>query len=246
MVRGWLVWGIHVKKGAIPQLVIVGIGAAMLVGAVLLWNNTRAFLAHAISAPGTVIQLRQVVDIDGGSTRYQPVVKFTARDGAVITFAASFSSDPPAYSVGEAVEVEYAPDNAQEARIRSFASLWLGASILAALGIAFTAIGLGIFAGTRRAARLKAYLLAYGNAIQTELQGVERPSRRKNNGKRPWRIVSQWLDPATNKLRVFNSENLWFDPTSYVKGREITVLLDPQDPRRYYMDVSFLPELADK
>ena len=87
--------------------------------------------------------------------------------------------------------------------------------------------------------------MAYGNAIETDLQGVERNTTLEVNGKHPWRISSQWLDPVANKLRVFYSENLWFDPTSFVTRKQVTVLLDPKDPKRYYMDVSFLPQLAD-
>ena len=87
--------------------------------------------------------------------------------------------------------------------------------------------------------------MAYGNAIQTDFQGVERNTSLEVNGKNPWRVTSQWLDPASNKLRVFHSENLWFDPTQFVKAKTVTVLLDPKNPKRYYMDVSFLPELDE-
>jgi len=87
--------------------------------------------------------------------------------------------------------------------------------------------------------------MAYGNAIQTDFQGVERNTSLKINGKNPWRITSQWLDPASNKLRVFHSENLWFDPTRFTTAKTVTVLLDPKNPKRYHMDVSFLPELDE-
>ena len=46
-------------------------------------------------------------------------------------------------------------------------------------------------------------------------------------------------------MRVFHSENLWFDPSSFMKRRKVTVLLDPNNPKRYYMDVTFLPQLED-
>ena len=97
----------------------------------------------------------------------------------------------------------------------------------------------------RAGQRKKTYLMAYGNAIETDLQGVERNTSLEVNGKHPWRINSQWLDPVANKLRVFHSENLWFDPAKFLAGKQITVLLDPNNPTRYYMDVTFLPQLED-
>jgi hypothetical protein len=51
------------------------------------------------------------------------------------------------------------------------------------------------------------------------------------------------MDPTSNKVRVFHSENLYFDPTQYVNRKQVTVLLDPENPKRYHMDVSFLPQL---
>jgi hypothetical protein len=84
--------------------------------------------------------------------------------------------------------------------------------------------------------------MAHGNAIQTDLQGIAQNTSLEINGQYPWRITSQYLDPATRKLRVFHSENLWFDPTRFVTAKQVTVMLDPKDPRRYHMDVSFLPE----
>ena len=75
------------------------------------------------------------------------------------------------------------------------------------------------------------------------MQGVDRNTSVEINGKNPWRITSQWLDPNSNTMRIFHSENLWFDPTRFVKRKQVTVLLDPNNPKRYHMDTSFLPEV---
>lgn len=51
-------------------------------------------------------------------------------------------------------------------------------------------------------------------------------------------------NPESGHLHVFNSENLWFDPTQHVTTKQLRVLLDPNDATRYHIDVSFLPQLA--
>jgi len=223
--------------------IFLGVGSLMLVGAMLAWNSTRGFIAHAQTTTGKVVELREVRDKDGGSSTWKPVVHFTAAGGQDVTFSSSFSSNPAPYDVGDTVEVLYLRDDPGDARIRGFGSLWFGATLLAVMGLVFAAIGAGFLLASRQGDRKKKYLMAYGNAIETDFQGVDRNTAIKMNGRSPWRITSQWLDPATRKLRVFQSENLWFDPTNFVTTKKLTVLLDPKDTKRYYMDVSFLPEV---
>jgi len=225
--------------------VFLGVGLLMLVIAIFLWNNTRGFLAHAQEGQGTVIELIEVRDSDGGSSTWKPRVKYAAPSGEEIIFNASFSANPAPYQVGEVVPVLFVPQDPHEARIKGYSSLWLGPTILSGLGVIFAAIGGGIVLAQRVGLRKRDYLMAYGNAIETDVQGVERNTSLEVNGKNPWRISSQWLEPGSDKLRVFHSENLWFDPTRFVTQKQVTVLIDPANPKRYYMDVSFLPELDD-
>jgi Protein of unknown function (DUF3592) len=232
------------KKFRWVFFLFLGIGVLMLCFALLLWNKSRGLLANGSHAQGTVVELREIRKDDGHNT-YRPVVRFTTAGGRDITYEESFSSNPAPYDVGASVEVLYPADDPDSARIKSFGSLWLGPTILGGMGLVFASIGVGYVLFARGQGKKKDYLLAYGNSIETELQGVERNGSLEINGKNPWRITSQWLDPASNKLRVFYSENLWFDPTRFVTRKQVTVLLDPKNPQRYYMDVSFLPELAD-
>jgi hypothetical protein len=218
------------------------VGALMLIISLALWNKTRYFIAHAEKADGTVTKMLEVLDKDDNSPMYRPVVAFTTRKGEAVAFTSSFSSRPPAYVVGESVEVLYDPRNTLDARINGFGSLWLGPWILGGLGALFTAVGVSIVLAGRMGDRKKNYLMAYGNALQTDLQGVDRNTSLTVNGRNPWRVTSQWLDPASNKLRIFHSENLWFDPAKFLTAKQVTVLLDPNDPKSYYMDLSFLPQ----
>jgi hypothetical protein len=218
-----------------------GIGGMLLVIALLLWNTTRDFLANARVTRGAVVELRENRDSDG--TTYTPVVRFSTAAGKEITYVESFSTSPAPYDVGEAVEVLYLAADPNKARIKGWTSLWLGVAICGGIGLIFTAIGAGSLLALRGGERKKDYLMAYGNAIETDFTGVERNTRLEVNGRNPWRVVSQWKDPASNTVRVFHSENLFFDPTQYVTRKQVTVLLDPANPKRYHMDISFLPEL---
>lgn len=231
------------KTMRIISWVFTLVGVLLLLGAALLWNSTHRFMASASRLQGTVVELIEKRDSDGAT--YSPVVRFIAPDGREVTYTESFSGNPAPYDVGENVEVLYSRENPDEPRIKGFMSLWLVPAILGGLGSIFTLIGGGVLFARHTGQRKKNYLMAYGTAIQTDFQGVERNTSFEVNGRHPWRIASQFLDPATNKLRVFHSENLWFDPSRFVTAKQVTVLLDPKNPKRYHMDVSFLPALEE-
>ncbi|MFL6647263.1 MAG: hypothetical protein ACJ8KO_04815, partial [Sulfurifustaceae bacterium] len=72
--------------------------------------------------------------------------------------------------------------------------------------------GGGILYARRRAARRIQELRRHGTPVQTDFQNVEQNMRVKVNGRSPWRIVSQWKNPNTGELHLFESENLWFRP----------------------------------
>ena len=170
-----------------------------------------------------VVELIEVRDKDDGSSTWKPVVAFKASNGRPQSrFAASFSSKPAPIDVGEGVAGAVSRRTTRGARIKGFSSLWLGPTILGGLGAGLCrrSAAASCSATPRRRSARKHYLMAYGNAIETDLQGVERNTSLEVNGKNPWRITSQWLDPVANKLRVFHSENLWFDPTRFVTAQE--------------------------
>jgi hypothetical protein len=41
---------------------------------------------------------------------------------------------------------------------------------------------------------------------------------------------------------TFKSKAIWFNPEKYIQNRDIRVRIDPNNPRKYVMDTSFLPE----
>jgi hypothetical protein len=218
------------------------IGLAMLAGAAYWASRVDQFARGASHAPGTVIKLEH--SRSSSSTSYYPVVRYRTAAGQEITFRSSFGSNPPSHAVGEAVEVLYNESDPSDARIKSFFALWGGAAIIGSIGAVFALVGGGILYWRRRAAELAQYLRRHGMPVQTDFQNVELNTALRVNGRHPWRIVTQWKNPASGELHLFHSASLWFDPTSHIGTRQITVYLDRRNPKRYHMDVSFLPKLA--
>jgi hypothetical protein len=237
-----------VKAVAIVKFIMLIVGVAMLAGAVYLYSNTRSFLAGAVHAQGTVVDLQRTESLDSHSNRsisYYPVVQYAEAGGRKVEFISDSGSNPPAYSRGDQVEVLYHADAPEKARINSFMSLWFGTLIVGGLGVVFTAVGTAMVVVPIRRRRLESFLKSNGVPVEATFESVEQNTSMKVNGQSPWRVLAQWLDPATSQVHVFKSDNLWFDPSAYIKDRKINVFIDRADPKKYYVDLSFLPKLAD-
>ena len=193
-------------------------------------------------AQGTVVELVRSQSSD--STTYRPVVRYSTQSGEQVEFTSSAGSNPPSYSKGEQVEVLYQPLQPAQARINGFFPLWGGPMVIAGLGGVFFLVGAGIVLVTLMKSRSDEYLKKHGTAVETKFQSVEINTGLKVNGRSPFRVITQWQNPATAELHLFTSNNLWFDPTDHIGGRKIMVLIERNNPRKYYMDLSFLPKLA--
>ncbi len=213
------------------------VGAAMLIGAFLLYQNTTRFLETAVETEGVVIKLV-------GSDTYAPVVEFLTQDGRLVQFKSSTGSNPPSYSEGETVRVLYPPERPQRARIDGIFSLWGGSMILGGMGAVFFGTGLAVLLYFRRKERRKAQLTQRGIPVTTRYQEVIRNEMLSVNGRHPYQVLTQWLNPDTGDVHIFKSDNLFFDPSEYLTQDEIFVYMEPGNPRIYHMDLSFLPQLA--
>jgi hypothetical protein len=125
-------------------------GTAALIAASVVAYQTRQFMAEASQADGVVVDL---IGHRGskGSVTYAPKVAFRAEGTpAPIEFVGAVSSNPPAFAVGEHVEVVYDVRRPQQARIATTFELWAMPLIFGGLGLIFTTIGLAFALALRR------------------------------------------------------------------------------------------------
>ena len=94
-----------------------------------LWGAYAAYTGwllqtNGVTTSGIVVRLNEQSDAEGGCCTYVPVVDFKVSD-QVYTFEGDNASDPPAYQVGEQVNVRYDPTNPNTAQIDSFFERWI-------------------------------------------------------------------------------------------------------------------------
>ncbi|NVM87774.1 hypothetical protein FHT32_001413 [Variovorax sp. SG517] len=130
---------------AILRLVFGAVGLVLCAVAWLLHHNTASFIASASRTQGEVMRLLYVESSKRNeSGTWKPLVRFKAPSGEIIEFAPSSSSSPPAYEVGETVDVFFDPNDPQDAMLDGFFSLWGGAAITGGLGLVFLLVTAGL------------------------------------------------------------------------------------------------------
>ena len=214
------------------------VGSVMVAVALFLCLRTGNFLRSAATADAVVVE-----NVWSGS--YHPRVRFRTNSGQEFTFVSSTGTSPASYREGESVQVLYDPDSPANASINGFVSLWLLPLIFGGIGIVFCSVGLVPFAWYRHVQRRDDWLRANGRRIQADFDRVEVNTSLRVNGQCPWRIVCQWLDPMSNQMHVYRSHNLWYDPARFITGKTMEVIVDPDNPKRYVVETSFLPKLAE-
>ena len=218
-------------------------GLAMLIGAAVVGARVVSFGRSAEHAEGTVTQNRYTTDSDGNGT-YHPQVEFVGSDGQKHTFVSHMGTSPASFKIGERVPVLYNGDQPEDASIDAFTHQWFSTIMLAGLGLVFGLVG-GIPLLVRaRNTKQAEWLKLNGRPVQADYTGAPLRTNYEVNGRSPYRISAQWKNPSTNQIHVFMSENLWFDPAPYIASKTLTVLIDPQNPKRYWIDTTFLPKLA--
>ncbi|GAB4207913.1 MAG: hypothetical protein Fur006_66240 [Coleofasciculaceae cyanobacterium] len=228
------------KKYALPGFFIL-LGTIPLVGALIVYRNTNLYLAEAAKSEGTVVKVVRPPNNDV----YYPIVQFTSQNGQTIEFQSSVGSHPPSYSKGQKVEVLYQPTNPQDARISSKdSSDSILSVIFTGIGGIFILIGTGVFLPGLLKGRKDKYLKKHGMPIETEYQRVQTDTWLTVTGRHSSRVVTQWQNPSTGELHIFKSDHLWSDPSSYIENEKITkitVFIEEGNPKKYYVDLSFLP-----
>lgn len=104
------------------------IGLILIGIAVMQCKKMKKFLAIGIKTEAIVIKLEPVRHTKGLS--YRPILQYTDQTGRITTFQHKVGANPPAYKIGEKVEIIYNPNERREAKVISYWNLFLGIILL--------------------------------------------------------------------------------------------------------------------
>jgi hypothetical protein len=231
-------------------IIFLCIGVALLTIAVALSIHHLRFVHRATAATGVVLEniARTSEEEDADHNKhlviyYYPKVQFRSSDGRQVTFVSDFGSNPP-HAIGASVKVLYDSADPSSASVED-GTFWIFPAVLFFVGAIFTPWPVYFLIKQRHRGRDVVWLNAHGTRIQTDFTRVEINPDVSVNAAHPYRVVSQWLDPKTNRILLFKSDDIWFDPHKYAEGKPIEVIVDPNDFSRYEVVPTFLPQVAE-
>ncbi|MEN5017135.1 DUF3592 domain-containing protein [Erwinia sp. Eh17-17] len=201
------------------------------------------FQSKAIQTQGKVTDLRFSRSDSSSSGVWYPEVTFVDNKGETIVFESSVGSSSYRNALGDEIGVLYLSEDPEAARIADNTSLYLSTIVLGGMSVVILFIG---FIGSRVTGKGSRYakLVHNGRPVEADIVGVELNEAIQFNGRSPWRIVCQWLDPSSNTIHVFNSDNFYYDPSPYLKDDKIRVYVDHGNVKKYYVDTSSFPKKA--
>lgn len=111
-------------------------------------------------------------------------------------------------------------------------------------GLLFFFSGLGFLSRDARDKKMERQLRENGSRILADLVAVQFNTNVRVNGRCPFVIQCQAVNPADGKVYLFESKNFWYDPEPFLQDRpKLPVLVDGDDYHRYLvLTDGILPE----
>ena len=106
------------------------------------------------------------------------------------------------------------------------------------IGGIFSIIGLILLFLAIWKSKRKKWLLHHGTRVMAKVTEIFLDSTIHINGKNPWRITCQWQSPRSGKIFIFMSDYLWQKPDEHLMGQELEILIDQNNPKIYFIDLT--------
>jgi len=213
----------------------------MLLGFFMAYKNYR-FAQTGIKTTGRITSI--TISRSGDDTTHNVIIAYKIANGREYQTRGNFYYT--GMKVGDTVAMRYNPQNVEEARMVSgdiFSSVfWL------CFGLIFVLAGFVPVRKYRQRKKDAAILFKSGSKVEAVVEKIYQNTSLKVNGKSPYRISAISIDAdGSQKSGTYISCDLWFDPGFYIKkGDSIDVYVSPQNPGKYFVDISDLYLLSKK
>ncbi|MFC0179878.1 DUF3592 domain-containing protein [Thorsellia kenyensis] len=221
------------------KIIFFSVAMILLISAAILAKKNYDFIQTSQLTTG-IVSSSIPQKSSSGEILYAPVITFIDSSGKEHNVIGSTLTKTLLDPIGSTVEIYYDQNSPNEAIINNISQMWIGVIILCIIGVGFlffVAIFFVIFKKPnadkfkREGFPVKALITEIGPYTLISI-----------NHRTPYRITAQWLDKLNNTVHIFDSEFIWYDPSPYIENNEITIYIMRNNPKKYYVDISFLPE----
>ena len=223
-----LIWIIFASIGTI--FVIIG----LIVFVVNIFNYK-----NKVDTVGTITEISFYYSDDKHNRNYEVYVSYIV-DGK--EYESKLNGYSSSFYEGKEINIYYDKDNPSKIGVKSLDLLFL---IFPGIGLIFLIIGgTGILIKINKKKSeitLKENgKLIYANYLETVLNTSYRV-----NGKYPYNIICEWNNTLDSKKYLFKSKNIWINPESIIKEKDIKqfpVYIDNNNKKKYVIDIDILTE----
>lgn len=212
------------------------IGLIILIVGISFAISTNKFMKTAVSTTATITRIDSSRDSDG-DTNHIVKVEFKV-DGK--TYDGELNYYTSSMYVGKTETVYYDPSNPYHFKGKGGEVVNY---IMPIMGIIFMLIGGGCITAAILKDKKKKKVLAYNYVIQANIVGFNIDTSVAINGRNPYRLEANYVNPNDGKIYSYRSEEIWVDLTPILSQMQLTtvpVYVNPNNFAEYYMDITNL------
>ncbi len=192
----------------------------------------------------------KVVLVDRQSTKdkitYNSIIEFQLQNNEPERFTAQ---NTPDYPVGTMLEILYDPVNPRNAMIKNNAlGAYTSSVVMTIVGIILIGITSFFILFLHKRKKEVQQLESTGTRITATVMDIQpitsTPQGSFSSHTVAWQIRAQYLNPTDNKVYIFMSDGLPYDPSPYLQEKSIQVLVNPMNWNQYHVITDALPKLA--
>lgn len=175
----------------------------------------------------------------GSNTSHEVYISYKVKGKEYESHINGYSSS---FYEGKEVDIYYDQKDPYRIGVKSLNLLFL---IFPGIGAIFFIIGgIGLLINLNKnnlAKRLKENgKLIYANYVECVIN-----TSLNINGRHPYNIICEWINPEDNKTYIFKSANIWINPEMIISDRNITtipVYINTKKLKQYYVDTTSITE----
>lgn len=214
---------------------VIGI-VFVLIGGIICLNIFN--YENKIETVGIITQISSYRDSDG-DINYEVYVSYNVNGKEYESRLNSYSSS---FYEGKEINIYYDKDNPNNIGVKSLDLLFL---IFPGLGLIFIILGGAGIAVKVRKNKLEKRLEENGETIYADYVKTAINTVYSVNGRHPYNIICEWNNPRDGKKYIFKSKNIWINPESIIKERNIKTFLvyvNLENIKQYFVDVDNLTQ----
>ena len=224
-------------KENLVWLIFAGIGLIFTIVGIFVSINIFNY-ENKIDTTGTITRITTSRDSDG-DTSHIVYVSYNVRGSYYESKLNSYSST---FYEGKTIDIYYDQNDPNKIGVKSLDLVFL---IFPGIGLLFLVIGSSGLIIMKKKSSLEKRLKISGTTIYaTYVETVMNTSYRVN-GRSPYNIICEWINPADNQKYIFKSKNIWYNPSNTIAERNIQqfpVYIDPNNMKKYAVDVDAILE----